>query len=128
MNVQSMSPGKIAQLVLGCVLLSFGAFLAFKTYERATAVLDQPMNLKPWLELRKIVQPEKKIEQKSLLESLKPDVSLIKDEQIEIVGGYMTLFLSVFFLLIIGRLAAVFLKAGVNLITEALKKENSAAS
>ncbi|MBL8018847.1 MAG: hypothetical protein JNM27_04200 [Leptospirales bacterium] len=127
MMLQSMPPAKIAQLILGSLLLIAGMFLAYKTYERATAVLDQPMNLKPWLELRQLVHPEKKEESRSLLESFKPEVSLIKDEQIHVVGGYLTLFLSVFFLLVIGKLASVFIKAGANLITEALKKNDSPA-
>lgn len=128
MNVQGMPPGKIIQLALGCILLTAGAVLAFKTYERATAVMDQPMNLKPWLELRTLVHPEKKEDAKSLLESFKPEVSLIKDEQIYTLGGYATLFLSVFFLFIIGQLAGVFLKGGVSLVSQALKKDNSPTS
>lgn len=128
MNVQDMPPGKIAQLVLGSILLVIGSVLAYKTYERANSVLDQPMNLKPWLELRTIVHPEIKHESKSLLDTFKPEVSLMKDEQIHTLGGYATLFLSVFFLFVIGQLAAVFLKAGVNLISAALKKDSSSTS
>jgi len=118
--MNNKSPAQYLQAALGILLVIAGLMLAYRAYERAVTTFDQPQKLTGWLELRKIVQPPKKVEEHSLL-NFRPELSLLKDDQMETLSGYLTLFLGAFFLLIIAKIATSFLKAGTSLLSEFFK-------
>ncbi|HNJ05395.1 MAG TPA: hypothetical protein PLB73_14135, partial [Leptospiraceae bacterium] len=88
--MEKLTPIQTIQLVLGGLLIAAGVFLGYKTFTKANAILDQPAQLSGWLELRASIHPPAKQEEKSSLLDFKPQMSLIRDEQVYVLGGYLT--------------------------------------
>lgn len=114
------SPGEWIQIVTGACLLAAGAWLGFTVFSQADAVLHEPQKLSAWLELRKAVHQAEPKKEESLL-TFKPEASLVKDEQIMILGGYFSLLLGIVLLLVMAKIAAGFLTAGSRLMRAGLE-------
>lgn len=120
--MEKLTPIQTIQLVLGGLLIAAGVFLGYKTFTKANAILEQPAQLSGWLELRASIHPPAKQEEKSSLLDFKPQMSLIRDEQVYVLGGYLTLFVAAFFLLVAARIAAAFLTAGSKILSGVFEK------
>lgn len=105
------------QIIAGALLLGAGIWLGFLVFMQSRETLEQPTKLAAWLELRgAIAQPAASEKKDSPLFSFKPEASLIKDEQIQILGGYFTLFLGILLLFVMAKIAVAFVSAGTRLM------------
>ncbi len=120
--LEKLSPIQIIRSAIGALLLAAGVFLGYRTFTKANEIIDEPTQLSAWLELRASVHPPKQEEKSSLLE-FKPQMSLVRDEQIYVLGGYLTLFIAALFLLVAAKIAAAFITAGSKILSSSLEIE-----
>jgi len=118
--LQDRSIAQWIQMGTGAVLLGAGLYLGFLSFREAEQTLHTPTRLSVWLELRTAVsKPAADAEKKDTpMFSFKPEASLVKDEQIHVLGGYFTLLLGILLLLAMAKIAAAFISAGAGLIRQ----------
>lgn len=119
--MQERSIARWIQIGAGALLLGAGVWLGFLVFREAQETLSHPVRLAVWLDLRKAVAdsaPEKKSE--TPLFSFKPEASLVKDEQLQVLGGYFALSLGILLLLVMAKIAAAFITAGSRLMRAGL--------
>lgn len=118
--LQDRSIAQWIQMGAGALLLAAGIWLGFLAFREAEQTLHAPTRLSVWLELRTAVAKPLDAEKKDTpLFAFKPEASLVKDEQILVLGGYFTLLLGILLLLVMAKIAVAFITAGSGLIRSA---------
>lgn len=126
---QPLSFTHISQIVMrgiGILFLAAGAYLGYISFEKARITFDNPSVLMNWLEL------DKKFPQ--VLEA--PNPANVSKQPVKIsesdlymaktfyeIKGYLILFLSLLYLLILVKIAGSFIKTGMQILMNAVPKE-----
>ena len=119
MDLQSVT--RITALGAGLLSLFFGLYLGYVTYDQARSLLHNPAPLEKWLVLRNKVHEDPAVQEKKSrsLFHVQAGASLFSPRQFKALSGYIAMFMGLFFLWILGKLAIAFFSGGSSMLMRA---------